>query len=258
MRRIFVSSTLFWKASLDEIFRCVYEEGYDGIEFWAQHFWERQYDINEYLRLSALYPLQTAVHSCSWDLNLSSMTEGIREESVRQVRRSMELAHMVNAMDLTIHRGHMTMAESRDESMRRLQQSLDEIAVYSKRCGVDVSLEIMEKIPKEFITDPAAMREAVGIHEREFYYTLDVAHCDSEQELFEILDTLNRISKIHISNRAGKKYHTPLDSGDYDFGKLLPKLLAYDLPMVVEGYDTSRDFHIFTENTHFLKTHGGL
>lgn len=258
MRQVFVSSTLFWNASLDEIFRKVYDEGYDGIEFWAQHFWERQYDVNEYLRLSALYPLQTAVHSCSWDLNLSSMNEGIRKESVCQVEQSMDLAKRLNAIEITVHPGHMTIAGSRDESMKRLQKSLDEIAAYSKKCGIDVSLEIMEKIPKEFITDPAAMLEAVGAHEKEFYFTLDAAHCDSEQEPFEILNTLNRVSKIHISNRLGKKYHTPLDVGDYDFKKLLPELSAYDLPLVVEGYDTSRNFHIFNENTQFLKTNGGL
>ena len=97
-----------------------------------------------------------------------------------------------------------------------------------------------------------------GSRKKQFFYTLDIAHCDSEEEPFHILDQLKRISKIHISNRKGKCYHTPLENGDFSFKEMLPQLLAYGLPLVTEGYDDSRDFHIFTENTAFLKTNGGL
>jgi len=97
-----------------------------------------------------------------------------------------------------------------------------------------------------------------GSRKKQFFYTLDIAHCDSEEEPFHILDQMKRISKIHISNRKGKCYHTPLENGDFSFKEMLPQLLAYGLPLVTEGYDDSRDFHTFTENTAFLKTNGGL
>ena len=116
----------------------------------------------------------------------------------------------------------------------------------------------MEKIPKEFVTDAQSMEEAAGSRKGQFFYTLDIAHCDSEEEPFRILDQLKRISKIHISNRKEKCYHTSLGNGDFSFKEMLPKLLAYGLPLVTEGYDDSRDFHTFTENTVFLKTNGGL
>ena len=117
MKQIFVSSTLLWNAGLEEMFQRVYDNGFDGIELWAQQFFARGYDTQEYLRLQALYPLRTCVHSCSWDLNLASMNQGIREMSIKQVEVSMRLAAELEAMELTVHPGHMTLPGRREESM---------------------------------------------------------------------------------------------------------------------------------------------
>ena len=38
MKQIFVSSTLLWNAGLEEMFQRVYDNGFDGIELWAQQF----------------------------------------------------------------------------------------------------------------------------------------------------------------------------------------------------------------------------
>ena len=149
MKQIFVSSTLLWNAGLEEMFQRVYDNGFDGIELWAQQFFARGYDTQEYLRLQALYPLRTCVHSYSWDLNLASMNQGIREMSIKQVEASMRLAAELEAMELTVHPGHMTLPGRREESMKILQDSLEQIGRLSDRIGVDVSLEIMEKDPKK-------------------------------------------------------------------------------------------------------------
>ena len=41
MKQIFVSSTLLWNAGLEEMFQRVYDNGFDGIELWAQHFLQK-------------------------------------------------------------------------------------------------------------------------------------------------------------------------------------------------------------------------
>ena len=48
MKQIFVSSTLLWNAGLEEMFQRVYDNGFDGIELWAQQFFARGYDTQEY------------------------------------------------------------------------------------------------------------------------------------------------------------------------------------------------------------------
>lgn len=128
MKQIFVSSTLLWNAGLEEMFQRVYDNGFDGIELWAQHFFTKGYDTQEYLRLQALYPLRTCVHSCSWDLNLASMNQGIRQNVHKaDGNSSMRLAAELEALELTVHPGHMTLQGRREESMKLLQDSLEQI-----------------------------------------------------------------------------------------------------------------------------------
>ncbi len=258
MKTILTSSTLFWNGSLEEMFDRVYEQGYFGIELWAQHFFEKGYEEEAYYRLASLYPLQTYVHSCSWDLNLASMNREIRQASLEAVIASMELAKRLGSYEVTVHPGHMTMEGSTEQYIENMKQPLNALAEVSEQLKVDVSLEIMEQEKKEFVTDMEMMRRITGDLFEAFHYTLDTAHCSSVEEIFRNLEENPGISKIHISNRKEGKLHTPLGQGDYDFRALLPRLLSYGIPLVVEGYDDSADFKIFKENSEFLKENGGI
>ena len=78
----------------------------------------------------------------------------------------------------------------------------------------------------------------------------------------EVLKNVFAISRygdylVGIAVYPNGRYWRPVRK-DFSFKEMLPQLLAYGLPLVTEGYDDSRDFHIFTENTAFLKTNGGL
>lgn len=254
MKQILISSTLLWNSSLEDMFRRIYEQNLGGIEMWAQHFYCNHYDRKEYRKLSATYPLQHVVHSCSWDLNLCSMNEGIRRASIQEVVGSMKLAKDIGATEVTVHPGHMTMACWCDESIKHMQESLKIIADASYKMAMPVSLELMEKKHKEFVTDIQTMQEITGDLFDFFSYTLDIAHCDSTAEVLYILQHLRHISKLHISNRKGSQYHTLLTDGDYDFTALLPELYASELPMVVEGYDPNGGVDAFYEDVQFLKS----
>ena len=48
MANIYLSSTLLWNGSMEEIFDMVFQSGLDGIELWSQHFFYRKFDIDEF------------------------------------------------------------------------------------------------------------------------------------------------------------------------------------------------------------------
>ena len=152
MAPIYLSSTLLWNGSLEEIFDLAGGSGLDGIELWAQHFFYRGFREEEYCKLAALYPLRGCVHSQSWDLNLASINEGIRTQSVEEVKRSIDLADRLGIDEVTVHPGHRTILGAGEPYEAYLRESLEKILEYAERHGIDVSLEIMEKIPKEFVT----------------------------------------------------------------------------------------------------------
>ena len=254
MANIYLSSTLLWNGSMEEIFDMVFQSGLDGIELWSQQFFYRKFDIDEFEKLAALYPLKNCIHSQSWDLNISSVNDGIRKQSVTEVKKSVELAYQLGLDEVTVHPGHCTISGIGVSYGAYLKESLREILEYAQKWKIDVSLEIMEKIPREFVTTMDAMKEVCGDMFDQFVYTRDVAHCDSEEEILSILQNYRpQISKIHISNRKGSRFHTPLNEGDYDMKKLLPKLAHYNLPMVIEGLDSSGDFSIAKQNIQFIQ-----
>lgn len=255
MASFYLSSTLLWGSSPEEMFQLAYQSGLSGIELWAQHFFYQKYNTEEYRKLSALYPLRGCVHSQSWDLNLASLNDGIRTQSIAEVKKSIDLARCLDLEEVTVHPGHRTIPGAGEPYRKYLRESLKEILEYAEKLGIDISLEIMEKLPKEFATSMEAMEQICGPLFDRFVYTLDIAHCDSSQEALNTLKTYgHRISKIHISNRRGNQFHTPLYEGDYDMVQLLPELARYDLPMVIEGFDSQGSFDIAKQNIHFIQT----
>lgn len=259
MSEIYISSTLLWGSPLPDLFRSLKDAGLAGPELWAQQFFLEKYDIGEYRECAAVYSLSTLVHACSWDLNLCSANEGIRTASIKEVIRSLELAKAIGAKEVTVHPGHMTMVCWRSESAKLLHRSLEAIADAARDLNIPFSLEIMEKARKEFVTSPQIMEEVTGDLKDRFQYTLDLAHCDSVAEMRSYRRQLRkRLSKLHISNRVGPQYHTPLPYGDYDYKALLPEILGWNVPMVVEGYDSTTTHEVFARNVRFLQEQGGL
>ena len=172
-----------------------------------------------------------------------------------ELKKSIELADSLGVDEVTVHPGHHTISAISEHSRDFLRESLEEILEYGQKLQIDISLEIMEKIPKEFVTSMEAMKQVCGDMFSNFVYTLDIAHCDSEEEALAVLkDYSPRISKIHISNRIGNTFHTPLSRGDYDMKALLPKLARYRVPLVMEGFDSGRELSIASENTKFIQT----
>lgn len=254
MNSIYFSSTLMWSASLPELFQAARTLGARGIEFWAQQFESRNYCAEECLRLIEEYQIEAFVHSKTWDLNFASMNRCIREASIREIKSSIDLAGRLHAPEITVHPPRESLCGELPLYRELAYRGLEELLSYARGKNVDVSLEVMEKIPKEMMTSRRQVQELTRDLYPEFFYTVDVAHCDDAAEVQDFLLKLPRISKLHISNRRGAKYHTPLSDGDFSFPELWPVLQGSHLPMVVEGLDRSKEYTMLYQNMNFIQT----
>lgn len=241
MKNIAVTSLLMWGMSLDEMFQTLKEYDIKSMELWAEQFDYFNFDIEEYKALASRDQVETVIHCKSWDLNFSSVNKTIREASITEVKASIDLARALDATSITVHPSRETAPGIDTGVVEKLRDGLKEISKYAKECNVEISLEIMEKIPKELITSDTALFEVLGDMVNDFKYTLDIAHCLSEEEIFQYLDTIPNIDKLHITNKKGPKLHTDIDDGDFDFYTLLPKLYDLGIPMVLEGVDKSKE-----------------
>lgn len=252
---IAIASTLLWGEPFHEIARLAREQGYRGIELWAQQAFAFHWNPSLVRAAAEREGLGLYVHAASWDLNFASLNEGIRAASIGQIVASLDLVASVGAPEVTVHPPRPTFAAANGSDGAFLdiaRQSLRTIVSAAEECGVTVSLEIMEHIPREVFTTPEQILSlAVEVFDR-VSFTVDVAHCDSLEVLDHALACVAP-SKVHISNRRGARLHTPLASGDYDFKHIVPDLASRGLPMVVEGFDAGADHTVFEQDSTFLE-----
>lgn len=255
MKKMFFSSTLMWGASLEELFdRAAAEQM--GLELFIQQMDFFQYSPQDIRSFKIQNDVPVFVHSYSWDLNLASLNQGIRNESIRQTKKAIDFAKEIGAIEVTVHPGHQTFSGGADAYEGIMHDSLLQLSEYSQWSEMLLSIEIMEKIPKEFVTSSESLLKVMGDLAEKLKTTVDTAHCDSEFEIMNTLYSLPNVSKIHISNRTQTTYHTALPDGYHDFERLFDFFRQFDLPFVIEGFDSSPDHELLNRNFQFLKTKG--
>jgi len=247
-----------WNASIEQIVDIVRLYGLRGIELWAQQFETRNYQVKDYTKVAEKYGINTIVHSKSWDLNFASMNKSIREASVEEIKKSIILAEVIRAKEVTVHPPRETLSGNKEYYYDIAYDSLKQICEFARAKGIRVSLEIMEKKPNELVSTDEELKVMVRDLYKEITYTVDVAHCRSEEEFWRYFNKVDNVSKIHISNKKGEKLHTKLSDGDFNFKDLIQKLLQYKIPLVIEGYDGEGDFGILKDNLEFIKKIGGI
>lgn len=253
MKGFYFSSTLMWDADAETLMRTAAENGFDGIELWAQHAETKKLDLETIRWLKKELGLNIVVHAKSWDLNYAALNDAVRRASVEEIKSSVDLAVELGADEVTVHPPRYTLKE--DEAARdRAYESIREFYGYAKERGVDISMEIMEHIPKEMATTPDGMFGIVRDLRGKLTYTIDLAHSLTEEEFFENIRIMGRVSKVHLTNKKGTKLHTPIPDGDFDFEEIYPRLLAYGFPMVIEGYEEGDRYEALTENIQYIQT----
>lgn len=94
---------------------------------------------------------------------MTSANPGIREESRRQYRRTLEMAERLGARVVTFHPGAMSSSRDRAESYwPPLVEFFGELGSIAQRDGITIGVENMEERPGELITDPRAVARLVG------------------------------------------------------------------------------------------------
>lgn len=244
MKQLYFSSTLMWGATPEEVLGMAARWGLGGVEIWAQQADTFGWDADQIARLAAANHLQMVVHAKSWDLNFAALNEGVRRASIEELKKSLVFAQHVGAQEMTLHPPRFTLPSLREQAIEAGREGLAELLDTSDQVGVPISLEVMEKIPKELVTTVEEYQTFIGFLAPRLTCTLDMAHCRSAEEFWDYAERLPRISKLHISNKQGTKLHTPLPLGDYDFVQQLPHLKRLGVPMVIEGFDQDPRFEI--------------
>ncbi|MCM3714022.1 sugar phosphate isomerase/epimerase family protein [Halalkalibacter oceani] len=251
--KLLASSTLLWGKDIEEIGAVVYNHNLRGLELWAEQVWFSQMRVRDIRRVARRFDLEITFHAASWDLNICSLNEGIRRQSVEEIVRSFALAASIEATNVTVHPGRRTLTEEwtawHEEA---LQKSLDYLEEAAKTYGVTLSLELMEEIKKEFVTSPLQINRLVDGRSSAVQTTFDAAHIAPGKDILATFAEMSRINKIHLSDSTKANYHVALGEGELLLERFIGHLQSGTYPVVLEGYDTSTEAILLQKHLRYL------
>ncbi|USG66219.1 sugar phosphate isomerase/epimerase [Brevibacillus ruminantium] len=251
---LYVSSTLMWVYPVELAIEVAAHHGFSGVEVWAEHVWYHQSSAEKIRSAARKNGMQLSLHAASWDLNLCALNRGIREQSVREIKRSIELAEAIGAYSVTVHPGKLTLTNAwREHHLSLLAESLDELACMAHQKGLILSIEHIEPLPKELITTASALNQLRSELSYPTTATFDIAHVPLDLSAIQFYFDLLDVDKVHISDATKDKLHLPLGKGELDLEPILSLMKERAEIMVVEGLDTSRELPLLRENISYLE-----
>ena len=235
MKRIGISSPSF----------CTYpyEDVLEGISKIFSH-WEIVSEADHYLPMIGLslesmmksYDLTYSIHAPFNDINIASLNESVREMSVIELIKIMNMASELDIKTVTIHPGLYSMVVSglEDRSIMAAKRSLRTLDRMAQECGVRLCVENMPGF--RFFLGQTAEQMSELLEGTNLPICLDIGHANTTGQLNEIIDTLgSRIMNVHIHDNDGKQdQHLTIGDGTVDFDDCLKRLLSYGGRYIIE------------------------
>jgi sugar phosphate isomerase/epimerase len=250
---MYLSSTLCWADEVDRVIAIADHYGFEGVEVWAEQVWRYRTDVSAIVETGRRYHQKLMLHAASWDLNLCALNEAIRYQSMREVEKSIRLAARIGATSVTVHPGRLSVPACRERPFRTLTAILGELAGLAETLHVTLSVELMERIPKEFMTTPEAINQLLGELPPSVGTTFDIAHVPLNEDILNDMKRTSRINKIHVSDSTAARCHVPLGKGQLPLPSLLPRLRSTGVPMVLEGLDADPSHVVLQTDLAYLR-----
>lgn len=240
-----VSCTHFAKDAPEEWLERVFGE----FELW-EIFSEGEHSIvnnrQAFDDLLSRYDISYSLHAPICDLNIASLSDRLREASVKEIMATTVAANELGIGLMTVHPGLSSMAVNGMEG-RALEHSKRVMRVLEKlsdEYGVVMAIENMPNLP--FFLGRTAEQLADIIDGTDLSVCLDIGHANTTGQMDRMVELLgDRIANVHIHDNNGERdEHLTIGDGSIDFDRVLDSLSDYGGNFVIE----SRDFESAVES----------
>lgn len=228
---IFASNPKFSLDPFEESLKKV-EKEFDGWEILAEkyHAWSYREEIEDALSTTNI---EVQVHAPLNDINIASINEQMRKASVKEVKKSIEMASTIGAKIVTVHPGlYSPLSVYWDGAKDTSKKSLRELQGYAEEVGVTLALE---NLPEMWLSMCSTAEETRDfLEELDIKFCLDIGHANTAEELDEFLN-FSPVN-VHIHDNIGENdVHLKLGDGEISFEHVLQRLKDYDGNFVIEG-----------------------
>lgn len=167
------------------------------------------------------YNLKYSVHSPLMGINIGSLNKGIREASINEIKKSIDLASEINADIVVVHPGMVPfLGRGFEEEIYRLaHEAFKELGQYGQDLGVTAAIENMPNFEGHIYKNMVDLNNI--LEELDMYMTLDIGHAYhsgySAEDMY-----FDRVKHIHIhDNNGNDDSHMALGEGSIDLKKVI-------------------------------------
>jgi len=229
--RLSLSNGIFSKLTLDENIAAVRRLGFESLEFNMKCVEEADEEsVYVAKRLIDAHGLKClTVHAAS----LHIIDENEIAKAVYYGKVSADFAHKLSAPVLVVH-SNVSRRLPENPRKRLMTKIFKELNPYAKSLSLKLALENLSYASSGFGKNVAEIEEILSVvDDGTMGLTLDFGHAEASGQTLSLLEKYkNRLSNIHISNRA----HKPFDAETPNLNFFLTKLREYGYsgPLTIE------------------------
>jgi len=216
--KIGFSTLALFMRSFEECLDMADADGFKLMEILCEGpYWPRNMlNSGEGLEIFSSYDIEIFLHTPTIDLNPASLNPGIREETLRQLKETLDLAVKIGAKAITTHPGLIHRLEDRVRDLAKDYsiETLTAATEYAEEVGVIFSVENMPGRYAYFCN--TAQEHAYFLEKCKCHGTVDMGHANTTKDPASFLK-LKNIHYYHLSDNNGDKdQHLTLGQGTLD------------------------------------------
>ena len=195
-------------------------------------------DNNELIDLINSYSLKYTIHSPFIDLNIASLNSALARLSVEEIKRSIDLANMIDSNIVVVHPGTVSFSgRGKEDIIYKIgRDSRIDIGDYAKDNDVNACIENLPKIEGFMYQDVKLLNDTLV--ELELPMTLDIGHAHTAgftpDEIY-----FDSIKHIHVHDNPGDDdTHLTLGEGSFAVNEFFDIFIQnnYDGSYMLELY----------------------
>jgi sugar phosphate isomerase/epimerase len=233
-----------WDLPLQDAVRRIADLGFHYFELMSHvpHCWPRGWSASDrtaFRQLVESLGLRiSSVNPTFLDINIASPNPGIREESIRQLRETIQLAHDIGARIVVAPAGrkHLLLAPDQSYLWGVVKEALEILLADCERLGVTFGLENAYNV---LPSAPMLVQMCRELPQLKLAY--DVANATMVESPLDGLDMVAPyLVLLHVSDTGKRVWgHDRIGTGAVDFAAVTAKVreLGYDGPTIMEIVD---------------------
>jgi sugar phosphate isomerase/epimerase len=216
------STLALFMSSLEDCLETASGDGFQLMEILCEGpYWPRNVLASDNnFEIFDSYNIEVYLHSPTIDLNPGSLNPGIRDETLKQLKETVDFAVKINSKAITTHPGliHRLEERVRNYGIAHSIEILTEANDYSETRGIKFSIENMPNKYAYFCN--TAEEHSYFVEKCGSYATVDTGHANTSKDVQAFFKQKN-IVYYHLNDNNGEKdQHLALGEGTFDLNLL--------------------------------------